>query len=568
MLTALHIRDFAIIEDVALNLASGLTVLTGETGAGKSILVDALEQVLGGRADAGLIRHGADRADITATFSVEGRPEAAAWLREQALDDEADECHLRRVIQADGRSRGFINGRPVPMQSLKDLGERLVEIHGQHEHQSLLNRARQLSLLDAYGGHEKELEAVANAARACRDLERALKELPGAGDQRDNQLEYLRHQVRELEELDLSEREVETLEAEQRRLAHARELMDGCQRAASELDGDADETIANRLARVRHELESLAAMDERLREPLDLLDSALIQVQEGSGALNHYLADLELDPDRLSRVEERLGTAHDLARKHNVSMEQLPGVLERLRAELADLEGADERRTELEASLAEAHRTYRQAAQRLSRRRRQSAAALEKAVSGLMASLGMQGGRLSVELTSDDQRISAGGTETAEMQVSVNPGQPPRPLRRVASGGELSRIALAIQVATVDSSGSRTLIFDEVDAGVGGAVAEIVGKELRRVGAAGQALCVTHLPQVAAQGHHHLHVSKAAAHGKTRTRVTELEHKSRTEEIARMLGGVKITDTTTAHAREMLERAADSGSRKVTEPPR
>lgn len=555
MLTALHIRDFAIIEEVALSLAPGLTVLTGETGAGKSILVDALEQVLGGRGDAGLIRHGADRAEITAAFAVDRRPEAADWLRQQALDEDGAECHLRRVIQSDGRSRGFINGRPVPMQSLKDLGERLVDIHGQHEHQSLLNRAHQLALLDAYGGHEAELRVVAEACDACRELERALAGLPGAGEQNEEQLAYLRHQVRELEDLGLSAPEVETLEAEQRRLSHARELMDGCQRAASSLDGDADDAIANRLARVRNELESLAAMDERLREPLELVDSALIQVQEGGGTLNHYLADLELDPERLARVEERLGAAHDLARKHRVTMEELPETLETLRGRLQELEGADQRRAELEHELAGARETYREAAEKLSKCRHRSGAGLEKAVTALMASLGMKGGRLAVALTADGDRLSPAGVDSAELQVSTNPGQPPRPLRRVASGGELSRIALAIQVATVDASGRRTLIFDEVDAGIGGAVAEIVGKELRRVGAAGQALCVTHLPQVAAQGHHHFHVKKAADSRDTRTRVTELDGKDRTEEIARMLGGVEITDTTTAHAREMLERA-------------
>ncbi len=555
MLTALHIRDFAIIEEVALNLSTGLTVLTGETGAGKSILVDALEQVLGGRGDAGQIRHGAERAEIAAAFAIDRRPEAAAWLRDQALDEDDSECHLRRVIQADGRSRGFINGRPVPMQSLRDLGGYLVEIHGQHEHQSLLSRAHQLALLDAYGGHDAELAAVGKACGVCRELEEALEALPGAGEQSTEQLEYLRHQVGELEKLDLSAEEIEKLEAEQRRLAHARELMDGCQRAAASLDGDADDAIAHRLARVRHDLESLSAMDERLREPLELLESALIQVQEGGGALNHYLADLELDPDRLAQVEERLGTAHDLARKHRVTMEELPGTLDQLRGRLEELEGADERRARLEQDLDGARRRYGEAATKLSECRNRSAAALEKAVTGLMASLGMKGGRFALELTSDTGRVSPNGTDAAEMQVSTNPGQPPRPLRRVASGGELSRIALAIQVATVDSSGARTLIFDEVDAGVGGAVAEIVGKELRRVGTAGQALCVTHLPQVAAQGHHHLHVSKTAEHGSTRTRVTELTGKARTEEIARMLGGVKITDTTTAHAREMLERA-------------
>lgn len=556
MLTALHIRDFAIIDEVELALEPGLTLLTGETGAGKSILVDALELVLGGRGDASYIRHGAERAEISVRFDLERRPSAGEWLTEQALDD-GQECHLRRVIQADGRSRGFINGRPAPMQSLADLGRRLVEIHGQHEHQSLLHRDEQRRLLDRYGGHEEALAEVARAYARCRDLERELAQLPGGGEETERQADYLRHQVRELEQLGLAPEEIPELEAEQRRLAHARELLDTCGRAVDRLDGDTEPTAAGLVARTRQELEALAELDEALQEPARLFDNALIQLREGVDALQHYLSSLELDPERLEAVEQRLGAAHDLARKHRVELEALPSVLESLKTELDALEFSDARRQELQDALAKARSDYAKRADALGRKRREAARRLSESVTALMATLGMQKGAFTVSLESDPERLSPAGAENVDFRVSTNPGMPPGPLRKVASGGELSRLALAIQVATVDLSGARTLIFDEVDAGIGGAVAEIVGQKLRQLGESGQALCVTHLPQVAAQGHHHFRVRKESVQGATRTVVEVLDERARTEELARMLGGVKVTAKTTEHAREMLERARD-----------
>lgn len=557
VLTTLHIRDFAIIHEVSLTLEPGLTVLTGETGAGKSILVDALELVLGGRGDASLVRHGAERAEISAGFDLQKRPGAREWLTGQALDDGDGECHLRRVLQADGRSRGFINGRPAPMQSLAALGERLVEIHGQHEHQSLLHRDQQRRLLDDYGGHAAELEAVRHACAVCRDLEQRLQQLPGGGEERERQAEYLRHQVRELEQLGLGREEIAELEGEQRRLAHARELIEACSRALEGLDGDAAPSAMALLGSARHDLEAMAGFDERLREPLDLLEGATIQMREGADALAHYLSGVDLDPEQLASVEQRLGQAHDLARKHRVSMEALPDRLEALHAELEELESAETRGRELAEELGRTRDAYGRAAATLGKRRRTAAKRLSEAVTGLMESLGMKDGRFEVEVSSDPETIASSGTDVVTFHVSANPGQPPGPLRKVASGGELSRIALAVQVAAVDVGGDRTLIFDEVDAGVGGAVAEIVGQKLRRLGAAGQALCVTHLPQVAAQGHHHLWVEKSARDGGVRTAVTVLDDDSRTREIARMLGGVRITAKTTEHAREMLGRSRD-----------
>lgn len=556
MLTALHIRDFAIIEEVSLTLAGGLTVLTGETGAGKSILVDALEMVLGGRGDAAFIRHGAERAEINASFALAQRPGAREWLVEQAMDDGEDQCHLRRVIQADGRSRGFINGRPAPMQSLKDLGERLVEIHGQHEHQSLMHRGRQLALVDDYGNLGKALEQVGNACRRVRGLQAELDALPGRGEERDRQLEYLRHQVNELESLDLKNGEIEKLEADQRRLTHSRDLLDACGRAAERLDGETDLSVTRLLGVTRQELESLLELDASLKAPLDMLESATIQAREAGEALSHYLSDVDLDPERLAAVEERLGAAYELARKHRVAMDELPEALDAMREELDSLESADERRQLLLEEIESARRDYERTAGTLHERRVEAAERFQRDVSTLMESLGMKGGGLEVELEADPARLSEAGTDSAEFLIRTNPGQPALPLRRIASGGELSRIALAIQVAVVSLGGERTLIFDEVDAGVGGAVAEIVGQKLRRLGEAGQALCVTHLPQVAAQGHHHLRVSKGGTRAKARTSVMELETAARTDEVARMLGGVRITEKTTEHAREMLERAA------------
>ncbi|MDD3517944.1 MAG: DNA repair protein RecN [Chromatiales bacterium] len=555
MITHIHIRDFAIIEELELDLAAGMSVLTGETGAGKSILIDAIGLVLGDRADATNVRHGAERAEIGVWLEVTARPEVQAWLAEQDLAAE-DECMLRRVIGRDGRSRGFINGRAVTLQAMKELGEMLVDIHGQHEHQSLMRRDVQRQLLDEHAGNETLLSETAALFRHWQDLQQRADVLAAAGSEREARLEWLQFQTRELQALDLGADEWGTLEAEHARLSHAGQLAQTAAATCVALDGD-ETAIDSVLARVLHELETAERLDAALSEPLDLLRQAQIQMREAKDGLQRYAERLELDPEHLERIDRRIAAAHDLARKHRVRPEELPELRERLEAELADLEGGG---TDLEALLAEIERlrqAYFRTAERLSESRRKAAAALGKAVTQTMQELGMQGGRF--ELAMDrpaDERASAHGLDQIEFRVSANPGQPPQALARVASGGELSRIALAIQVILSRGKGIPTLIFDEVDSGVGGAVAEVVGRQLKALGAMRQVLCVTHLPQVAAQADHHLRVQKIKHEQRTQTAIEILDEQARVEELARMLGGVEITRHTLAHAREMRRQSA------------
>lgn len=558
MLIHIHIRDFAIIDELELVLSSGMTTLTGETGAGKSILVDALGLVLGDRADATTIRHGAEKAEISAEFAIGDSPDVAEWLRAQELDD-TETCHMRRIIGADGRSRGFINGRNVPIQSLKELGDLLVDIHGQHEHQSLLRRDTQLRILDNYGGHGALLERTAMAFQAWRDCRDKLDRLRADAADRDNRLELLRFQVRELEALNLQPGELEQLHEEHQRLANAGKLIEGGQRALTAAYEN-DEGSAHRLLSLAvHELEQLAATDAGLQGVHDTLNTALINLQEGAEDLRRYLADLELDPERRDWVESRIAGAQQLARKHHVNAAELTALLPTLQEELAALENAEVSLEKLEKQMAALETAYRESAGVLHDKRLDTAKELSRKVSAAMQELGMPGGKFAVDISADpDSRYSARGIDTVAFAVSANPGQPLQPLTKVASGGELSRISLAIQVIAADATDIPAMIFDEVDAGIGGGVAEIVGQRLRALGASRQVLCVTHLPQVASQAHYHLQVRKETAGNATRTRIGPLNGEERVEELARMLGGVKITQTTREHAREMIAQAGQT----------
>jgi DNA repair protein RecN (Recombination protein N) len=553
MLTHVHIRDFVIVEQVELALAPGMTVLTGETGAGKSILVDALGLVLGDRADSGVVRHGAERAEIAVTFDTTGAPAAQAWLEEQALDA-GEECVLRRVITAEGRSKAFVNGRPVPLQSLRELGERLVDIHGQHEHQSLMRRDVQRELLDDYAGHAELLAAVADTYGQWSAVRAELAALRRAAEEREHRLAFLQYQVQELDALGLADDEVPALEEEHRRLANAGRLLGGCEGALARLYED--ETSAHHLlGQSLGELERLRDIDTQLAGSCELLEAALIQLREGADELRRYAGRLELDPQRLQRVEQRIASLHDLARKHRVTPAELPALLARLSAELAELTGAGERGGALEQRLAALARDYLAGAARLRESRARAARELGERVSAAMQELGMPGGRLDVALQPlAEGDWSPAGTERVELQVSANPGHPLRALAKVASGGELSRISLAIQVIAAQSARIPTLVFDEVDTGIGGGVAEVVGRQLRTLGETRQVLCVTHLPQVAAQAHQHLQVRKHTARDTTHTGIRDLTGTDRVDEIARMLGGIDITEHTVAHAREMIER--------------
>ncbi len=551
MLTHLHIRDFAIIDEVELDFGSGMTVLTGETGAGKSILLDALGLVLGDRADSSTVRESARRAEISAEFDLTGNAAVQQWLIDNDLDDDGA-CQLRRVIGADGRSRGFINGRPSPLTTMRELGERLVDIHGQHEHQSLRHREAQRDLLDQHADHDALRDAVATAHATWRDARAQLDRLGGMGADREERLDLLRFQVRELETLELGEDEISSLEAEHRRLANAGQLLEACQRALALLH-DEESSAQTLVARAGNELAPVAEHDAGLQEASELVENARIQIDEAASGVRAAVDSVELDPGRLEWVEQRMGAIHDLARKHRVEPEALGATLETLRTELDELEHADEHAARLEQEIERALADWQAAADRLSASRREAATALAEAVTAEMQALSMVGGAFAVDVSKrDDATPMPSGYDRVEFQVAANPGQTPAPLHRVASGGELSRISLAIQMVASGEAGIPTQIFDEVDAGIGGRTAAIVGAKLRALAAQRQVLCVTHLPQVAAHGHHHLRVAKETVDAGVQTRLDSLTAESRVEEIARMLGGERITERSREHAREML----------------
>jgi DNA repair protein RecN (Recombination protein N) len=554
MLTSLYVRHFAVVEEAEIVFGPGLTVVSGETGAGKSLLVDALLLLAGGRADSGMVRAGSDRAELAAEFDLNDLPQAREWLQREELDDDGA-CQLRRVIRAEGSSRAWINGRPANASQLGELATLLVEIHGQHEHQALLSRAHQLSLLDAYAGNEALVEQVRELALGWRELGTRIRKLSG-GDDREQRLDLLRHELAELEKWVLAPTELADLEASHKRLANAGRLAEGAAGVAELLDGDSEFALRRSLSRAQAELGKLGALDDRLSPLLDLLDNASIQIGEAADAVVRYAQDVDLDPARYAEVDSHLTRLHDLARRHRLPVGGLHDKRIALLAELAELEGAGEAVEQLTAQRSRLERDYAEAASALSASRQQAAARLGDDVAALMAELGMAGGLLNVAIeAAPGGEPDPQGRERVELLVSANPGQPPRPLRKVASGGELARISLAIEVATLGKDSIGSMVFDEVDSGIGGAVAEVVGQKLRALGAERQVLCVTHLPQVAAQGHAHLRVAKDTDGEATRTRIEKLDANGRRDELARMLGGVEITRETRAHARQMLDRA-------------
>ncbi|WP_027492483.1 DNA repair protein RecN [Rhodanobacter sp. OR444] len=554
MLTSLYVRHFAVVEAAEVAFGPGLTVVSGETGAGKSLLVDALMLLAGARADSGMVRAGSDRAELAAEFDLAELPAARDWLQREELDEDGG-CQLRRVIRAEGSSKAWINGRPANARQLGELAALLVEIHGQHEHQALLSRPHQLALLDAYAGHDELLAQVRGNAVRWRELGTRMRKLSG-GDDRDQRIELLRHEIGELEKWALPAAELAELETQHKRLANAGRLAEGTAGVVELLDGDSEFALRRALGRAQAELGKLAALDERLNPLLELLDNAGIQLGEAADGLARYAQDVDLDPERFTEVDNHLARLHELSRRHRLPAAELHDRLAVLQAELAELEGAGDVLEQLMAQRERLRGDYPHAAAKLSEARAAAAARLGDEVSVLMGELGMVGGLLRVELepSSGDEPDPQGG-ERCELLVSANPGQPPRPLRKVASGGELARISLAIEVVTLGKDTVGSMIFDEVDSGIGGAVAEVVGQKLRALGAQRQVLCVTHLPQVAAQGHAHLKVSKHSDGDSTHTQIEALDAAGRRDELARMLGGLEITRETRAHARQMLERA-------------
>jgi DNA repair protein RecN (Recombination protein N) len=554
MLTQILVRNYAVIDEVELDLGVGMTVLTGETGAGKSILVDALGLVLGDRADSSIIRHGAERTEITAIFEPGTSPEVLEWLVDQDLDA-GGECVLRRVINRAGRSRGYINGCTVPMQSLRNLGAMLVEIHGQHEHQSLTRKPVQRRILDSNGELDKDVARVGAAFRDWQSARDELDSLTATSEGRDQRLDLLRYQVQELDALASEPGEMERLETEHRRLANSDQLARGIGQAL-ELAYENDNGSAQQLLGLaRVEVERLEDVDAGLGVIVRLLEEADIRIAEAADELRRYLDRLDIDPARQAHLDERIAGIRELARKHQIDADALPGRLADIRQEMETLRNADLALEDGQTRLAEAEARYRKAAALLSKKRKKAAAALGESITAMMRQLGMPGGHFEVEIGCDkDHVFSPHGQDMIQFMVTANPGQPPAPLSRVASGGELSRISLAVQVVATRAASVPCLVFDEIDSGVGGAVAEIVGQRLRDLGEQRQVLCVTHLPQVASQGHQHVRVSKLTDGKTTRTTLTGLSDDQRVEELARMLGGVEITATSRDHAREMLNR--------------
>ena len=553
MLLHMTVNDYAIVDRLELELDRGMTVITGETGAGKSIMLDALALTLGDRADSGAVRPGATKADILATFDISEIPEARQWLQQRDLASEDEQVIMRRVVTAEGRSRGYINGSPCPQQDLKALGEMLIDIHSQHEHQSLLKTDTHRRLLDEYANASELARQVQLAAQRCRQTEQALKQAGNISEEQNARVQLLSYQLEELDSLSLQEGELEQLEREQRQLANAEQIMHSCQQVitvCSESDsGSVLQTLSSSLSR----LSGLRRHSHSLNEAHDLLAGAQIQIEEAVGELTRYLDHFEADPQRQQQVDERLGVIHDLARKHRINADQIPALQQRLMDELENIQQSDADKERLTEELAAYQEHYRSLADKLSAIRHKAAQKLAKAVTGEIQQLGMPGGQVQVELRPlQATQYPVQGLEQVEFLVSANPGQPAKPLAKVASGGELSRISLGIQVITAQTSRVPTLVFDEVDVGIGGPTAEIVGKLLRQLGGRGQVLTVTHLPQVAAQGHQHLFVSKEQQRNSTRTRIDKLDQEGRVREVARMLGGIDLTEESLAHARKQL----------------
>ena len=557
MLHRLVIRDFVIVDRLELEFGTGFGALTGETGAGKSILVDALSLALGERADAGVVRSGADKADVSAEFAVESGSALADWLAANEFDTDA--CLLRRVVDRSGKSRAWLNGTAATLGQLREAADFLADIHGQHAHHSLLRADAQRVLLDAYAsahsgaqaGAQALVREVATRHAAWRKLrearQRAEQDVAATARER----ELLEWQVKELETLAFEPQEWAEVEQEQRRLAHAASLLDACAAALDVLD-ESEAAALPALLHASGRLTELTAVDAALGDAAQLFESALIQLEESTLALRRYRERLDLDPARLAELDARIDAVLQMARKHRVTPEELPALQASLAARLADLTLAADPEA-LAGREREAAAAYRDKAVELTAARQKAAQALTAAVTAAMQELAMAGGRFEIALTPLEEG-AAHGLETIEFLVTANAGQPPRPLAKVASGGELSRIGLALQVIASQSHAAGTLIFDEVDVGIGGRVAEIVGQMLKQLGSDRQVLCVTHLPQVAACADWQWSISKATQGEQTLSQVTPLDATGRIEEIARMLGGVRITDTTRQHAREMLGR--------------
>ena len=549
MLRALGIRDFVIVERVELETGAGFTVLTGETGAGKSILVDAIELLVGGRAEASLVRDGAERAELSAEFEFADNEPLKRFISNAGLEGDPDNVILRRTIDRAGRSRCFINGHPATLTQLREAGEFLVDIHGQHEHQSLLRTAAQRELLDAHAGAREMALACADAWRSWKRLAALSAEAEQQYAKREAEREELQETVADLKKLDLKEGEWEELAAQQRRLAHGSSLLAGAQSSLEALS-EADGACLPQLSAIAGRLRALSEHDVHLKAIVEMLESAEVQASEAARDLRDYASRVDLDPHALREVEQRTEALHAAGRRYRVKPTELPTLEERHLQRFRELEFAASPEA-LQREVASAQERYDSVAKKLSAKRKSASQSLGRAVTQAMQNLAMVGGRFAAELR-PQQEPGAGGLEEIAFEVAAHSSLPLRPLAKVASGGELSRISLAIQLVAAKDSPIGTLVFDEVDSGIGGAVAETVGRSLKKLGRERQVLCVTHLPQVAAQADGQWSVSKSGTRGKISSTVLRLDRAGRIEELARMLGGAEITATTRKHAAELL----------------
>jgi DNA repair protein RecN (Recombination protein N) len=556
LLTTLTVKNFTLVEQLEVDFGLGMTALTGETGAGKSLVIDALAMALGDRADTDRIRSGAERAEVSAMFDLNTVTHAVTWLINNDFDTESNECLLRRLLTREGRSRGYINGQPATMQQLRELGEMLIDIHSQHEHQSLLRKEVHRQILDDFAGCSAMAAETKNLYQQWNATQQQLQQLENTSDELTAQRDLLRFQVKELDQLSLNEGEFKTLEREQQMLANAEAILQDSHTLA-QLCSDAETfNLQDTLGKALQILDGMPNKPELLKEAEKLLNSAHIEVEEAGREIQHHLDSFELDPERLQQIEDRLGAIYQLARKHRVSPAELQQKHADLNLALNAIAGDETNIVALKQQLELLTTDYQALANKLSKKRATAAKQLTSAIEEQFASLSMTGAKFSPKLTPlPNQGFGLHGQETIEFLIATNPGEPAKPLARIASGGELSRISLAIQVIAAQNSSIPTMIFDEVDVGIGGATAEVVGQLLRQLGEQGQIICVTHQPQVAARSHHHLLVSKKTVAQTTQSNIKPLSETGRMDEIARMLGGSKITKTTLNHAKELLQLA-------------
>jgi DNA repair protein RecN (Recombination protein N) len=556
LLTALTVKNFTLVEHLEVDFSSGMTALTGETGAGKSLVVDALAMALGDRADTDRIRSGTERAEVSAIFDLNSVAHVITWLKDNDFDTDSSECLLRRILTREGRSRGYINGQPATMQQLRELGEMLIDIHSQHEHQSLLRREVHRQILDDFAGCSAMAADIKKIYQQWSTTQQQLHQMENTSDELTAQRELLRFQVEELDQLGLNDDEFKTLEHEQQMLANADSILQDSH-ALVQLCSDAETfNLQDTLGKVLQILGGMPNKPEPLQEAEKLLNSAHVEVEEAGREIQHHLDSFELDPERLQQVEERLGAIYQLARKHRISPAELQKKHADLKLALNAIAGDETDIAALKQQLELLTTDYQELANLLSDKRSTAATKLTSSIEAQFSSLSMPGAKFLPKLTQlPNQGFGMHGQETIEFLISTNPGEPEKPLARIASGGELSRISLAIQVIAAQNSSIPTMIFDEVDVGIGGATAEVVGQLLQQLGEQGQIICVTHQPQVAARSHHHLLVSKKTEKNTTQSHIIPLSEADRMDEIARMLGGSKITETTRSHAKELLQLA-------------